>query len=120
VARFDEALAQYEKAAQNGFMEVADSLVTIEKLKGVRVAQEAQVAALDNSSTLSRHRYDFGLSNYLEVLITGHQLFDAEILLARTRGAELNTVVLLYKALGGGWDDRPREAARNNCRGAHF
>jgi outer membrane protein, multidrug efflux system len=105
MARFDEALAQYEKAAQNGFKEVADSLVTIEKLKGVRAEQEVQVAALANSSTLSRHRYDVGLANYLEVLIADQQLFDAEILLARTRGAELNAVAQLYRALGGGWDE---------------
>ena len=45
-ARFDQSLAQYEKAAQNGFREVADALVTIEKLRDVRVEQEAEVTAL--------------------------------------------------------------------------
>lgn len=114
MARFDEALAQYEKAAQNGFKEVADSLVTIEKLKGVRAEQEAWVAALANSSTLSRHRYDVGLANYLEVLIADQQLFDAEILLARTRGEELKAVVQLYRALGGGWDEAPPEVAQTS------
>jgi outer membrane protein, multidrug efflux system len=104
MARFDEALAQYEKAAQNGFKEVADSLVAIEKLKAIRAEQEAQVAALRNSSVLARHRYEVGLSNYLDVLTADQQLFDAEILLARTRGAELTAVVQLYRALGGGWD----------------
>ncbi len=116
VARFDGALAQYEKAAQNGFKEVADSLVTIEKLKQVRAEQEAQVAALENSARLSRHRYEVGLSNYLDVLVADQQLFDAEILLARTRGAELNAVVQLYKALGGGWDEAPREVAQASKR----
>jgi len=105
MARFDEALAQYEKAAQNGFREVADALVAIERLREVRAEQEAQVAALQNSSQLSRHRYDVGLSNYLEVLIADQQLFDAELLLARTRGEEIKAVVQLYRALGGGWDE---------------
>jgi outer membrane protein, multidrug efflux system len=113
MARFDEALAQYEKAAQNGFREVADSLVTIEKLKDVRVEQETQVAVLANSSRLSRNRYDVGLSNYLEVLVADQQLFDAELLLARTRGAELNAVVQLYRALGGGWDETRAPAVQN-------
>jgi multidrug efflux system outer membrane protein len=103
MARFDQALAQYEKAAQNGFREVADALVTIDKLKDERVEKEAQVTALENSSRLSRLRYDAGFSNYLEVLIADQQLFDAEIELARTRGAQLNGVVQLYRALGGGW-----------------
>ena len=102
-ARFDQALAQYEKAAQNGFREVADSLVTIEKLKEVRLEQEVSVRALRDATRLSRLRYDTGLANYLEVLIADQQLLDQELLLARTRGAELNGVVQLYRALGGGW-----------------
>jgi outer membrane protein, multidrug efflux system len=103
IARFDQLLAQYEKAAQNGFREVADALITIEKLRDVRVEQEAQVAALQDASSLSRLRYDTGLANYLEVLIADQDFFDAEIELVRTRGAKLNSVVQLYRALGGGW-----------------
>ena len=103
IARFDQLLAQYEKAAQNGFREVADALIAIEKLKEVRAEQETQVVALQDASSLSRLRYDTGLANYLEVLIADQDLFDAELELARTRGAELNSVVQLYRALGGGW-----------------
>jgi multidrug efflux system outer membrane protein len=103
-ARFDQALAQYEKAAQTGFREVADSLVSIEKLRDARFEQEEQVRALQNSSRLSRLRYERGLSNYLEVVIADQDLFDAELELARTRGAQLNAVVQLYRALGGGWE----------------
>jgi outer membrane protein, multidrug efflux system len=102
-ARFDQALAQYEKAAQNGFREVADALVAIEKLREVRVEQEESVRALQEAARLSRLRYDTGLANYLEVLIADQQLFDQELLLARTRGDQLNAVVRLYRALGGGW-----------------
>jgi outer membrane protein, multidrug efflux system len=40
---------------------------------------------------------------YLEILIADQDLFDAEIELARTRGAQLNSIVQLYRALGGGW-----------------
>ena len=102
-ARFDQALAQYEKAAQNGFRDVSDALVTIDKLKDERAEKEIQVVALENSSRLARQRYDAGYSNYLEILIADQQLFDAQLELARTRGAELNGVVQLYRALGGGW-----------------
>jgi multidrug efflux system outer membrane protein len=102
-SRFDQALAQYEKAAQNGFREVSDSLIAIEKLREIRVEQEVQVNALEDASRLSRVRYDTGFANYLEVLIADQDLFDAELELARTRGAQLNAVVQLYRALGGGW-----------------
>ena len=102
-ARFEQAVAQYQKSAQNAFRDVADALVTIEKLKGVRAEQEEGVRALQNSARLSRVRYDTGLANYLEILIADQQLFDQELLLARTRGAQLNAVVQLYRVLGGGW-----------------
>ena len=102
-ARFDQALAQYQKAAQNGFREVADALVSVEKLKDVRAELETSVKALGNAARLSRLRYDTGLANYLEILIADQQLFDQELLLARARGAQLTAVVQLYRALGGGW-----------------
>ena len=64
---------------------------------------EISVQALANAARLSRLRYDTGLANYLEILIADQQLFDQELLLARTRGDQLNAVVQLYRALGGGW-----------------
>lgn len=102
-ARFDQALAQYERAAQNGFREVADALVSVEKFLELRAELERSVEALSNAARLSRLRYETGLANYLEILIADQQLFDQEILLARARGSQLTAVVQLYRALGGGW-----------------
>ena len=102
-ARFDQAVAQYQRSAQNGFREVADALVSIEKLEGVRLELEVGVTALQDATTLSRLRYDTGLANYLEILIADQQLFDQELALARVRGGQLNAVVQFYRALGGGW-----------------
>ncbi len=103
-ARFDQALAQYDKAAQNGFREVSDALVSIDRFEAVRVEQEQGVAALQEAATLARQRYDAGLANYLEVLIADQDLYDQELLLARTRGDQVNSMVQLYRALGGGWN----------------
>ena len=102
-ARFEQAVAQYQRSAQNGFREVADALVGIEKFAGVREELEISVKALGDASRLSRLRYDTGLANYLEILFADQQLFDQELLLARARGAQLNSLVQLYRALGGGW-----------------
>lgn len=102
-ARFDESLALYQKAAFNSFREVADSLVTIEKLEASRLEREKGVEALREAADLSRKRYNAGLANYLEILIADQQLFDSERLLARTRGAQFGAVVELYRSLGGGW-----------------
>jgi outer membrane protein, multidrug efflux system len=102
-ARFEQAVAQYQKSAQNGFREVADSLVTIEKLADVRIELEIGVRALQDATNLARLRYDTGLANYLEILIADQELFNQELALARVRGGQLNAVVQLYRSLGGGW-----------------
>ena len=55
-----QALAQYQQAALNAYREVADALVTIEKLAEMRVEQETGVDALRDASELSRSRYEPG------------------------------------------------------------
>jgi multidrug efflux system outer membrane protein len=102
-ARFDAALALYRQAALNGYREVANSLVTIQKLQDVRVQREVGVAALRDASDLSRSRYDSGLANYIEILTADQDLFRQQLLLAQTRGAELRARAELYRSLGGGW-----------------
>lgn len=110
-ALFDQALALYHRAALNGYREVADSLVTIEKVAEARVEQEKGVVALEDAAKLSRSRYDNGLSNYLEILIADQSLFQQELRLAQTRGAELRAVAQLYRALGGGWQTEAATAS---------
>jgi multidrug efflux system outer membrane protein len=102
-ARFQAAVGEYQKAALNAYREVANSLVTIQKLAEVRVQRQSGVDALTDAADLSRARYDSGLASYLEILTADQQLFDEQILLAQTRGAELRARAELYRALGGGW-----------------
>ena len=59
--------------------------------------------ALQDSLKIARTRYVGGLATYIEVLDAQQQLFPAEIDLARTEANQLLTVVELYRALGGGW-----------------
>jgi outer membrane protein, multidrug efflux system len=103
IARYDQALAQYQRSALNAYREVADALVTIQKLAQQRIEIESGVAALRDATQLSRSRYDNGLSSYLEVLIADQQLFSQELQLAQVRGSQLRAVTQLYRALGGGW-----------------
>jgi multidrug efflux system outer membrane protein len=102
-ARYEQAFAQYSKSALNAYRETANALAAVENLAEVRITLEGGVAALQDAVTLSRSRYDAGLSNYLEVLNADQQLFDQELQLAQARGEEFRAVVELYRALGGGW-----------------
>ena len=110
-ARFEQAIAIYQRSALNAYREVSDALVTIEKLALIRVEQEIGVAALRDASDLSRLRYETGLSSYLEVLIADQQLFQLELSLANTRGAQLRVIAQLYRALGGGWQTEQQTPA---------
>lgn len=102
-ARFDAALAGYKKSALNGYREVANALVTIQKLADVRVQRQTGVAALEDAADLSRARYESGLASYIEILTADQELFAQQLLLAQTRGAELRARAGLYRTLGGGW-----------------
>jgi multidrug efflux system outer membrane protein len=102
-AQFDGAVAAYQRAALNGYREVANSLVTIQKLADVRTQRQVGVVALRDASDLARSRYDSGLANYIEILTADQELFQQELLLAQAHGAELRARAELYRALGGGW-----------------
>ena len=102
-ARYDQALAMYQKAALNGYREVADSLVSIQKLAEERVQHEAGVTVLVDAADLARARYDSGLASYIEILTADQDLFEQQLRLAQTRGEEFRARAELYRALGGGW-----------------
>jgi outer membrane protein, multidrug efflux system len=102
-ADYTAAVAEYQKAALNGYREVANALITIQKLAEVRVELESGVSVLQDASDLSRSRYDTGLASYIEILLADQTLFRQQLLLAQTRGAEFRARAELYRALGGGW-----------------
>jgi multidrug efflux system outer membrane protein len=102
-AQHQEALIAYKQAIQEAFGEVSDGLIGYQKLHEVRVRQEQTVADLAESVRISIMRYRGGTTTYLEVLDGQRSLFEAEITLAQARGAEYQSLVQLYKVLGGGW-----------------
>jgi multidrug efflux system outer membrane protein len=102
-AKTQAAIAQYRKTVLTAFQEVEDALIAVQKAAQQRTALEQQVAALESAYKLADFRYQGGRASYLDVLTAQRALFDSELALARTRRAQLNSVVQLYKALGGGW-----------------
>ncbi|HEV7731186.1 MAG TPA: efflux transporter outer membrane subunit [Candidatus Binatia bacterium] len=103
-AAWEASVTQYQQTVTAAFGEVSNALVTEEKLKGVRAEREKQVAALQQAVDLSLIRYDEGVATYYEVLEAEQQLFIAQLELARVMRDQLLAVVLLYRALGGGWN----------------
>lgn len=105
-AQARQALAQYQQAILVAFKEVEDALVAVRTARQQIEAQEAQIAALRSALHLADLRYKGGISSYLEVLTARRLLFEAELSLAATRRLHLVSVVQLYKALGGGWNEK--------------
>jgi multidrug efflux system outer membrane protein len=102
-SQHQQTLIAYREAIQHAFGDVSDALIAYQKFHEVRIHQEEQVADLDESVRLSNMRYQGGTTTYLEVLDGQRSLFNAEIILAQARGAEYQSLVQIYRALGGGW-----------------
>jgi multidrug efflux system outer membrane protein len=98
-----QALIAYRQTIQRAFGDVSDALIAYEKLHEVRLRQEDTVADLRESVRLSNMRYTGGTTTFLEVLDGQRALFAAELTLAQARGNEYQSLVQLYRALGGGW-----------------
>jgi multidrug efflux system outer membrane protein len=98
-----QSLIAYKQAIQLAFRDVSDALIAYQKYYEVRVAQQNTVQDLSDSVGTSLKRYRGGIATYLEVLDNQRSLFSAQLTLAQDRGNEFQSLVQLYKALGGGW-----------------
>ena len=109
----DIALAQYEKAIQTAFREVADSLAGRATLGEQARAQQAQANAEAARFKLADLRYRNGAASYLDVLDAQRSLLAAQQAVVQVQAQKVQNQVTLYKVLGGGWGpDRPRPARR--------
>jgi multidrug efflux system outer membrane protein len=102
-AQQQEALHQYRKTIQEAFREVSDALVAYRKTQEFRAQQDLLTQSAKDAARLSDLRYKGGRASYLEVLDSDTRYFSAELGLAQARLNELQALVDLYKALGGGW-----------------
>lgn len=96
------SIAQYEKAIQVAFRDVADALIARQTLDDELAAQQRLVAATADANSIAEIRYDRGVTNYLDVLDARRSLYAAQQQVITRRLALLQNYVELYAALGGG------------------
>jgi outer membrane protein, multidrug efflux system len=98
-----QLLVTYQQTIQNAFRDVNDALIdrksTMEQLQ----TQVKQVESLDNYYRLAWLRYENGYTSYLEVLDAERSLFNARLSQTQTKGFLFQSVVNIYKSMGGGW-----------------
>jgi multidrug efflux system outer membrane protein len=107
-------IAQYEKAIQTAFREVADGLAARGTYDQQIQALERNTFAEQRALDLSELRYRNGVDSYLSVLTAQTNLYAAQQSLINARLNRLTNLVDLYQFLGGGWiehsGDQPRPA----------
>jgi len=103
IAKTEQSRLRYEKASLTAFGEVEDALIAVSTYAREHEARAAQAIASRGATRLSRERYDSGYTNYLEVLDNERTQLDAEMQASATLQRQLQATVMLYKALGGGW-----------------
>ena len=98
-------IANYEKAIQSAFHDVADALAARTTYARQIVAQQALVGADSRYYHLADLRFRGGADNYLNVLLAQNSLFSAQLSLISLKLSAMQNLVTLYKALGGGWKE---------------
>jgi len=103
-ARTDQAFKAYQQSVLRAIEDVETSLAiyTQERLRKVQL--ELAADATERAVELVRTQYLSGLTNFQNVLDTQRSLFRLQDQLAESEGLQVQNLVVLYKALGGGWD----------------
>ncbi|MDX9999154.1 MAG: efflux transporter outer membrane subunit [Phenylobacterium sp.] len=99
----DAALAQFEQATLTALQETETALVRYARELDRRAALERALEAGREAARLSRMRYEAGADSLLAVLIAEQRVAQLELQLAQSQAAAADGQIVLFKALGGGW-----------------
>ncbi|MBO7537097.1 MAG: efflux transporter outer membrane subunit [Alphaproteobacteria bacterium] len=102
-ANYRAALASYEKTVQVAFKETLDALVSNRKSREIVQSRTRQVNALKRSYNIAKKQKEAGLIGLIDLLDVERGLLTCEMDLTTALQDQLNAVVDLCKALGGGW-----------------
>ncbi len=103
VARTTQLINRYEQSVLNAYREVEDALIAVRTYETELAARQRQEEAAKQAAQLAWVRYEGGMTSYLEILETQRALFGSQLAASETLQLQLNSIVDLYAALGGGW-----------------
>ncbi|MGI9071871.1 MAG: efflux transporter outer membrane subunit [Bryobacteraceae bacterium] len=102
-AQQQQMVLSYKQIIQQAFNDVSNALIAYQKYRQYREHQDLLTHYAEDAANLSDVRYRGGVTSYLEVLTSQTNYFSAELTLAQARLNERLSLVQLYNALGGGW-----------------
>ena len=106
-----QATVEYERTVLQAYLEVSNQVSAISNQDASYHLQAERVAVLERSIESATRLFGSARADYLEVLTTRQELLFAQMELIETRQEQLTARAELYRALGGGWDQTPREEA---------
>ena len=98
-------IANYEKAIQSAFRDVADGLAGKGTLDAQIRSETQRVDASRNAYRLAEQRLNSGEDDNLALLDAQRTLYGSQQALVRSKLVRLSNLINLYKALGGGWTE---------------
>lgn len=98
-----QAVYNYERTILNAYIEVANQLSNISNLSKSYELKAQQVQALTESTTIAASLFKSARADYMEVLLTQRDALDSKFELIETKKEQMNAMVNIYQALGGGW-----------------
>ncbi|MBK1441918.1 TolC family protein [Parapedobacter sp. ISTM3] len=100
-----QAVYEYEQRILNAYLEVANQLAKIANLEKSYQLKSRQVEALSASIGISNSLFGSARADYMEVLLTQRDALEARFELIETKMQQMNAMVNIYRALGGGWTE---------------
>jgi outer membrane protein, multidrug efflux system len=106
-ARADIALATYQLSVLRALEETENALVTHARTRDSLQEATAAAVASRTAAGIARSRYEGGMVDFLEVLDAERTQLAAEDQLAQSRTQAATSLIAVYKALGGAWENAP-------------
>jgi multidrug efflux system outer membrane protein len=107
-ASFRGSVSEYEKTVLTAYQQVEDQLAALHFLALQQHDSANAVAGSRDEERIAENRYQAGLVSYLNVVFAEQTLLQNQQSEAQVSGQQLIATVVLVKALGGGWEDRPQ------------
>jgi multidrug efflux system outer membrane protein len=102
--RTERLLYNYQLSYLTAIKEVEDAMIAQRTYNREHALRTNQMELATTASHLAWVRYDGGLTSYLEVLTLQSSQFSAELKASSALQQELQSIIDLYTALGGGWE----------------
>ncbi|WP_229736659.1 efflux transporter outer membrane subunit [Bizionia arctica] len=102
--QYNRMVLDYKQAYLLAFQEVEDALISIDTYKKEVEIRKLQLELAEEAYNLAWVRYDEGATSFLDFLNVQTTFFSVQLTASESYKSQLQSVVKLYLALGGGWN----------------